>query len=72
MAYYINTLRANGKAHALTIPPGVLRALHWNRGDLLMLEVAPDDTLIIHSEKKVQEFLRSRAPESARDYGAAE
>lgn len=61
MAIYVNTLRANGKSHAVTIPPAVLRALHWNRGDVLLMEIAPDGVLVVHPEKKMQEFLKARA-----------
>lgn len=38
-----------------------MASLGWNRGDLLILEPGPDGTVIIHAEKKLQEFLRERA-----------
>lgn len=69
MPLYVNTLRANGKTHAITIPPGVLRALHWKRGDVLLLEVSATNTLIIHPENAIQDFLRMRAKSLNDDYG---
>lgn len=69
MPLYVNTLRTNGKSHAVTIPPGVLRELHWKRGDVLLMEVMPNNTLTIHPETAIKEFLRARAQSRSNEYG---
>ena len=69
---YINTLRANGTAQAVTIPPALRKKLGWNKGDLLILEPGPGNTIIIHSENRLHEFLREQAERRAHSNGAAE
>ena len=69
---YTNTLRANGKSHAVTIPPAALQALRWHKGEMLLLEVLPDDTLVIHSELKLHKYLRQQAENRATQNGARE
>lgn len=71
MPLYMTTIRTNGRSHAITVPPALIRALNWNRGDRVILETTDTDLLAIHGEKRVRKILEDKRNEREFRHGTA-
>lgn len=57
---FVMKLARNGNATTITIPRAMLRAMRWQAGDAMILEVSDVDTLRLHPPRA--EDLRTASP----------